>query len=534
MATKSRRAALWAVGATFILVAGACGGNPASAPPTEVPTPSSSQDAGASAQPSNEPAPARAITVALSTDIPGLDPHERDTSAMRQVTFNNVYDSLIRWAPGATSQLEASLATEWTYATPTTLRLSLREGVTFHNGEPFNADAAVFSIKRVLDPATASEIAGTLETVADATAVDDMTVEVTTTGPDPILANRLTRIMMVPPGYLADDSAKLRDAPIGTGPYAFVSRTADGVVLQAFDGYWGPAPQVTDVTFVTRLDTAARVAALEAGEADVIADLPADAADRAPKVLEIPTLEVGTLRLNGDGGLTKDVRVREAIAHAIDTESIREAFFGERAVPARGQIVPEGVAGFNPDVQAAAYDPDRARALLEESGIGDQPLRFMIAEGRFPKAREIAEAVTAQLQDVGFTVDLQVMDFQRWLDEILNSGPESFELSYSRTGSDNLHDSTQPFSLWVPEDGLAQVMPDEAQPEAEAAYKVALTEVNLDKRTADLQTVTRLINESYYHVPFFVENQIWGAAADVTWDLTQDDQIRLSTMRVGG
>lgn len=533
MATKSRRPALWVAAAIVLLVAGACGSTASSSPPV-APIDSAAPSAGASTATSEAPAGARPVVVALSTEIAALDPHERDVAAVRQVSFNNIYDSLIRWAPGSDSELEPALATEWSYTSPTVMQLKLREGVTFQNGEPFDAEAAAFSIKRVLDPALASEIAGTIETVKDARAVDATTLEIETTGPDPVLANRLTRIMMVPPDYLADDATKLRDAPVGTGPYAFVSRTPDGVVLKAWDGYWGPKPEVIDVTFVTRLDTAARVAALRAGEADVIADLPPDSVDNAPKVLEIPTLEVGTLRLNGDGGLTKDVKVREAIARAIDAEGIRSAFFGDRAVPAQGQIVPAGVAGFDPDVKAVEYDPDRARVLVTESRVGDKPLRFMIPEGRFPKGREIAEAITAQLQEVGFTVDLQVLDYQKWLDEILNSGPESMELSYSRTGSDNLHDSTQPFSLWVPEEGLAQVMPDDVQPQAEAAYRRALTELDLEKRTEDLQSISRLINESYYHVPFFVENQLWGAASDVTWDLTQDDQIRLSTMRIGG
>ncbi len=474
------------------------------------------------------------LLVALSTEIGGLDPHERDEAAVRQVSFNNIFEALFRWSTGRESVIEPSLATDWEWLNPTLMQISIREGVVFHNGEQFDAEAAAFSINRVLDPDLASELAGTLDTVVEARAAGDLTLEIVTTGQDPILLNRLTRIMIVPPGYLAGDSGALRDSPIGTGPYAFVNRTVDGVVLSAFESYWGDTPEFTDVEFLVRLDTAARVAALEAGEVDIIADLPPDAVDQVPNVLEIPSLEVTTVRLNGDGGLTEDIRVREAIAHAINADEIREAFFGDRAVSANGQIVPPGVAGFDPTLTAFEYDLERAQELVEESGIGDQPLRFMVPEGRYPKGREVTEAITGQLIDAGFTVDLQIMQYQDWLAEILSSGPQSFEMSFSATGSENFHNSAQPFSLWVPEDGLAQVMPDEWQAVAEPAYEQALTETDPDKSVALLQEVNKAIHDSYYHVPLYINNYIWGAGEGLTWDLTEDDQIRLATVRSGG
>lgn len=521
--TRGRGLAVIAIASALFL--SACGGGDSTEEPAATDSGSIRTEASAAAVASGDP-----VRIALSTEIASLDPHERDVAAVRQVSFNNVFESLFRWTTGSRSEIEPLLAESAQQTSDTVLQVTLREGVQFHNGEPFNAEAAAFSIMRILDPSIESEIAGTLETVVEARAIDEMTLEIETNGPDPILQNRLTRIMMVPKGYVEDDPTALRDAPIGTGPYQFVERTTDGVELEVFPDYWGQAPSVQTIEFVTRLDPAARVAALEAGEVQIIADLPPEAADRVPNVLEIPSLEVLTLRLNGDGGLTEDIRVREAIGLAIDKDGIRESFFGDRAVTANGQIVPPGVAGFNDELDPYSYDPDAAAELVTESGVGDQPLRFMFPEGRFPKINEISEAITAQLEAVGFTVELNVLDYQRWLDEILNSGPESTELSLSATGSDALHDASQPFNLWVPEEGLAQVFPDAFQPEAEDLYQQALTELDSDVRADLLAQVSALIYESDYHVPIAIYNLIWGTTDGIAWDLTEDDQIRLSTL----
>jgi peptide/nickel transport system substrate-binding protein len=187
------------------LLAAACGTPVPTAPPE------------ATAPPAG---PSGSIVIVIGSDPSTLDPQFPDDGNARAVN-DNIYEMLVLRDP-VTAELGPSLAKSWEQVDETTWRFKLQEGVTFHNGEPFNADAVVYSVERMIDPDFASEIISFVETISGAEAVDENTVDIFTEGPDPILLARLTWLNIVPPVYTEENAANFGNEPVGTGPYKFV------------------------------------------------------------------------------------------------------------------------------------------------------------------------------------------------------------------------------------------------------------------------------------------------------------------------
>ncbi len=478
------------------------------------------------------------VTIATSTSLTdSLDPQVENLYGPNQVDFNNVFEPLVRWAPGVTSDVEPVLALSWKLTTPTTTEFTLRKGVKFQDGEPFNAAAAAFSINRIIKPELKSIVAANVAgTIVGADVVDDDTVRITTNGPDPILLNRLTKIMMVPPAYLDNDpmSKKLDDAPIGTGPYKFTKRTAGGGVdIAAWNGYWGDKPSVKTVHLISREDDSARTAALKTGEADVIIDAPLTGVDSLPQVVEVPALEVTTIRLNGLGGPTADDKFRQAISMGIDHDTIQKTFFGKHAVAADGQIVRKGVSGYDPSVQDYKFDPKKAAALVKESTYDGSAIPLVYpGGGRFPRAKEVSEAIASQLGAIGINVKLDEEPFSTWLTEATTVGPKAPSMLYARPGTDGVRDGSEAFNIRVPSGAICNWSPVSYTKLAEPIYEKAEVETDITKRNDLMAQVGSIIHDATWEIPLFSNTYIWGAAKGVKWDVTQDDLIRLATLTV--
>ena len=209
------------------------------------------------------PALAQEITIALGSEPTTLDPQIREDGGERAVN-DNVYETLMGRTPDG--QLVPGLAVaEPKLVDPKTWEVKLRPGIKFHNGEALNADAVVFSVKRLIDPAFKSEQISFFSTIKDAKKVDDLTVQIITDGPDPILPGRLYWMKMVPPVHSKDP--KFAESPVGTGPYKFVKwNRGQNVILEANPGYWGAKPPIQKVTYRFVSDSGTRLAGLMAGE----------------------------------------------------------------------------------------------------------------------------------------------------------------------------------------------------------------------------------------------------------------------------
>ncbi len=231
---------------------------------------------------------AEGVTIALGSEPTTLDPQLREDGGERAVN-DNIYETLMVRTPDG--KLMPGLAAETpTLVDPQTWQVKLRPGIVFHNGEPFNADAVVFSIKRLIDPKFNSEQISFFNTIKDAAKIDDLTVTIQTDGPDPILLSRLYWLKMVPPIHAGD--ANFAEAPVGTGPYKFSSwKRGQNIVLERNEAYWGETPSIEKVTYRFVEEPGTRLAGLMAGEFDLITNLLPEFTQQVPQAVNILGLE---------------------------------------------------------------------------------------------------------------------------------------------------------------------------------------------------------------------------------------------------
>ncbi|WP_029149391.1 ABC transporter substrate-binding protein [Microbacterium indicum] len=370
------------------------------------------------------------LRIALAAPPTSLDPAnmEQSTSPFAQPA----YDALIRVDEDGT--LSPGLATEWGFTDDENrvFELTVRDGVTFSDGAELDADAVVANLEH-LDEGN-SNVAG-LVNGGTYTAVDDMTVRIEWDAPHPLAAQALTQTwvsgMMASPDVLADDPDSLATQTAGAGPYELdAANTTAGstYTYTARDDYGDPDRQSWDEIVITVMDNPdQRLNALRTGEIDyMVGDLStADSAEAdGVQVLYAPTIVYGLSLLDRDGALDsplQDLRVRQAINHALDREGIAEALLGDYGFATEQTIVPSEPGYLEDHEGYWSYDPDLARELLTEAGYPDGFTLPVIASTT-ATAAQFAQIYAGQLEEVGITLELDT-----------RPGPDYFEAMTSGT-----------------------------------------------------------------------------------------------------
>jgi peptide/nickel transport system substrate-binding protein len=468
------------------------------------------------------------ITVVLPEEPPDLDPFYYALSHI-PVT-RNIYDSLVDRALEGPDLIPA-LATEWAQTSDTVWRFTLRDGVTFHNGTPFNAEAAAFAINYVMNNETQSTgnfIAGT-----SAAAVDNLTLDVTTPTPDPILPSRIFLIgFPEPASFEADPTAAMR-APIGTGPYKLTTYAGgDRITVDAYDGYWGTAPTVKSADFVYRTESSVRVSMIAAGEADIARDIaPQDAPDTRAVAVTIP--ETPFMRLDVPSPPLSDIRIRQAIDCAIDRAVLAETVFGGFAEPA-GQIVTSFCVGYNPAVTPTAYDPQKAKDLVAAAQAEGTPVELELEifgrNGIYPNAAEAMEILQAWLQEIGLTVKVTMMDVQPWIDVILQQPiPEDRRGLLQSSAGVETGDASFPVGGYFTTTGPQSPLEDPAIDEMQAAASMLVGE----ERNKAYQDILKYVNDTHLPFIYLVHIQaIYALSERTTWTPRSDNMILLKDVTV--
>ena len=377
-----------------------------------------------------------------------------------------IYNYLIGNEPGSTD-LVPELATEWT---PTedglTWTFNLREGVTFHDGTDFNAEAVVFNVNRWWDPdfeygfrdeGKLYEIWTYLfggfkgdeaSILADVRAVDDLTVEFELAEPFAAFPAAIASAYfgIASPTAIQESGADYGTPSglvVGTGPFVFEEwLSGDRITLSKFDSYWQEGlPKVDELVFSFVEDPAARLAQLRAGALDFTVDLTPDQlaeieSDDNVEAVFRPSFNVGFLALNPSYEPLANPEVRQAIAQAINKPAIVEAFWGDLGVT-DGHFVPPSMEAYTSDaVEDYGYDPDAAKAAIAAAGYPDgfsMDLWYMpVSRPYFPNPKPIAEAFSAELSQIGITVNLQTKDWAAYLED-RNTPPgfQSFMLGWT-------------------------------------------------------------------------------------------------------
>ena len=374
------------------------------------------------------------LVLASGRELGPVNPHAYDSS---MVMLDLVYEPLVQYAPDGT--ILPALAESWEIsADGLTWTFHLRQGVTFHDGTPFDAAAAKWNLEQWIGNEnhawlpTSTRVTA-IETPDEATLVLTMS-EAYYPGMQDLTLIRPVRFLS--PNGVDGEGNFIK--PVGTGAWQVDELTDDRAVLTPFAEYWGEKPQLDRIIVEVVLDAQTRVAALLSGEVDVIGG--EYLGGIAPE--SVPTLARNEdITLLTSDGLTcfymaaaynraplDDVRVRQAMNHAIDRQGMVQAIFGDLATPATG-LMPTTIPYVTHDhADLYAYDPEQARALLAEAGWvlgvdgiavkdGERlALDLVVDQSRLPQTASLATAIQAQFKEVGIELELRMMDYSGWLE----------------------------------------------------------------------------------------------------------------------
>ena len=383
---------------------------------------------------SNDPS---IITIAVRSGPNTLDPrlsNDEGTQRMSQLVYSPLLEH------GDDLRIRPALAQRLDNPDPLTYIAHLRHGVTFHDGHELTARDVVYTFKSILDPALLSPFRGAFRSLKDVTALDDHTVVFTLSEPFAAFPMQLTG---VPPIVPAEAGDSLRTFPIGSGPYRFVRYEVDDtLVLSAFEGYWDGLPNNSGIVMKVVPDDTMRGLELRKGTTDlVVNDLPPDIVYQLAKsdqfsIERSPGLDFFYLGVNMRDPVLADARVRHAIGYATNREAIIRYLRRGLGRPAVG-LVPDLAWAFEPDVLRFAYDPGRARRLLDEAGYrdpdGDGPrsrLKLSLKISTNEETRLQATAIQHDLGSIGIELDVRSYEFATFYSDVLKSNFQLFALQW--------------------------------------------------------------------------------------------------------
>ena len=388
---------------------------------------------------------AQELRIGLGAEPTAMDPHYHNLSPNNSL-LTHIFESLVD--QDERQRLQPGLAESWKAIDDTTWEFKLRRNVKFHDGTPFTADDVIFSFERAPNVEGSPSNFGIYAKGKTFTRVDDHTVHVKTAAPYPLMPNDVSQVFIVSRKH--GQGAKTPDynsgkAAIGTGPYKFVEYTpGNRIVVQRNEEYWGQKPIWQRVVFRGIKSNPSRVAALLAGDVDMIEQVPAVDMARLKKEPKVAIAQVVSNRIiylhldhwrddspyvkGKDGGAIKnplrDARVRTAISKAIDRDAIVKRVMEGEAIKA-GQLLPEGFFGVSKKLKPVAYDPNGAKKLLAEAGL---PNGFRMTihspNDRYPNDGKIAEAVGQMLSRIGIDTQVVTMTQSVFFSEASTGSPE--------------------------------------------------------------------------------------------------------------
>ena len=360
--------------------------------------------------------PKRELVVAQGGDISKFDPHFSTSSNDIRVSFN-VFDNLVSRHPD--SKLHPGLATEWKREGQTQWTFKIRPGVKWHNGDPFTAADAKFSLERTWDPKIATRVSTVFTTIDRIEAPDAATLVVHTKKPDPLLPARLAFYggQIVPQKYVEKVGGEEFNAkPVGTGPVRFVSWTKDDkLVLEANPDYWGGRIEVDRVVVRSIPETAPRIASLLKGEVDVITQLPPDQEERvrgnaSTKVAGALYAGLYVLAVNSKRPPLDNPLVKQALSLAVDRQAIVKELWRGRGIVPSGPIA-RGDNHFDAKLPPLAYNPGEARERLRKGGYKGEEIVIETTVGYTANDKPMAEAIQGMWRDVGVNAKVEVLEY---------------------------------------------------------------------------------------------------------------------------
>ena len=389
------------------------------------------------------------LVLAVLSDASSLDP-AGSNDVPSSVVQANIYETLVKRDDN--NSIVEGLAEKWDSIDDTTYEFTLRKGVTFHDGEPFNAEAVKINLDRIRDAEVASPRYFLFEMISDVIVIDEHTVQIKTEYPFAPLLAHLSHNgggMVSPKSIEADYEAMkggekagavIATQPVGTGYFKFESWTpGDEIKLSKNEDYWGDKPHVDTVTFKVIPESAVRNADLETGFVHIADPVQPNEvsginAGSFAKINQKASSSLAYLGFNTEKEPFNDPKVRRAISMLVNKDDISQGVYDGFGVPAKGPLAP-GIFGFNEDAKPIDYNVEEAKKLLAEAGY-ENGFSSSIWTNDNPQRQQIAVLMQEELKKVNVEVSIEVMEFGAYLEKTANGEHDMFILGWSNPTGD--------------------------------------------------------------------------------------------------
>ncbi|MDZ7602281.1 MAG: ABC transporter substrate-binding protein [Hoeflea sp.] len=442
------------------------------------------------------PAPALAAktsaSIGMQLEPPNLDPTGGAAAAIDEVVYANVFEGLTRF--GADGEILPALAESWEISEDgLTYTFKLRTGVTFHDGSAFDAEDVKFSLDRARADDSTNAQKALFADIASVEVVDPATVKVTLSQPNGSFLFNMAwgDAVIVAPETAADNAAK----PVGTGPFTFAEWVkGDRVDLARNPAYWGEPVSLESVTFKFISDPTAAFAAMMAGDLDAYPAFPAPENltqfEADPRFAVIIGSSEGEtiLAMNNKKAPLDNIKVRQAITHAIDRQAIIDGAMFGYGTPIGTHFAPHNPAYLDLTAQSA-YDPEKSKALLAEAGVTDLTLTLKLPPPSY--ARRGGEIIAAQLREVGIETEITNVEWAQWLEDVFKG--KNFDLTIIS------HTEPMDIGIYGRDDYYFQY----ADPDFKAIMADLANATDPAKRTELMQAAQKKIADDYVNAYLF-------------------------------
>ena len=491
-------------------------------------SPSSSQPAGSTpSSASTAESGEKVLTIAQGGDITTFDMQNHNNGVTGAV-LGNFSHSLVERADEDNAWV-CVLAESYETIDDSTWEFKLRDDVTWHNGDPFTAADVKWTLERVATDESLAEN-HIFSVIKEVQIVDDYTVRIVTDGPYPTMLSLLSKngSQMMPSKYIEENGLDYYlENPIGCGPYQFKEWVKDDVVvLERYDDYFGGTPYWDEVRFRSIPEASTRVAELLTGNVDIIVNVPTneweriDEGENTEMVLGNGT-RIYNVIMKWDSTPTQNQQVREAVAYALDAQTIIDTVLNGAGTPCYTRIAP-GVFGQDESLYGIdKYDPEKAKELIASSGYNGEEIELLVPTGRYLMDADVGNVVAGMLQEVGLNVKVNVLEWSAFSNKfnagefngmaLIAYGDDFFDASYGM--NEYRTENCTPISCY-------------SSAEYDELYLEALNNMDPDSRREQLIEMQQMIFvDECVQAPFIHLKVPYGISSDINFTPRIDEMF---------
>lgn len=470
----------------------------------------------------------KTLTVAVGTDMVTFDIHDHNNTSTEAIHVN-LFNYLFK--KDSEGEIHPELVKEHSKIDDLTYEMKLKEGVTFHNGDPLTSEDVKFTLERVATDDTLQEYPN-YKQIKEVQVIDELTFRIVTHSPEPSLFHRLSRLGsgILPKKYIEENGwDHFLANPIGTGPYVFKEwKRDDRIVFTPYDNYFeGKVEEWDELVFRVIPENSTRVSELLTGGVDLAVNIPPSDWDRVnsnegTSIVQERSNRVVMLVLRATEGYpTADKRVRQALDYAIDNGAIAKNVLKDGGIPTRGRVSP-GNFGHNPDLHDTYnYDIEKAKALLAEAGYPDGfEMTLQSPRGRYLQDAEIAEMLSGMLAAINVKVKVEFMEWSNFVEmRSANENKEAYLIGLGNSMFDGAYSVD-----WYRADRFVGHT-DYKNDRIEELLAASSVNMNEEERAAQIQEIEEIAAEEVPHIMLHIEKINIGVSDQINFVPTPDEMI---------